>query len=159
MSALKYVCKYLIDNNLTISCAESLTGGLITAELINYPGISKSLGCGFVTYSNESKNELLGVKKETLEKYGAVSHETAREMAGYLRKKAKSDIALASTGIAGPSGGSIKKPVGTVYLSLAIDNYIITRKFIFKGSRYSIRKQSVNQAIKLLRDGIKKYKP
>ena len=106
----------LLEKNLTIAVAESLTGGLVCSRLVSYPGISKSFLEGFVTYSNESKVRTLKVKKETLEKYGAVSEETAREMAYGAALVSGADIGVSTTGIAGPDGGSPEKPVGLVYI-------------------------------------------
>lgn len=110
----------LINNKLTISIAESCTGGLLCGRLVNYPGISQCLIEGIVTYSNDSKMRRIEVKKETLENFGAVSEETAIEMATGVAKAADSDIGISTTGIAGPDGGSVEKPVGLVYIGLYI---------------------------------------
>ncbi len=158
MDYLSLACRFLLENKLTIASAESLTGGLIAAELVNIPGISACFNYGYITYSNEAKISLLGVRKKTIETYGAVSEFTSREMAEGARKVSDSDIGLSSTGIAGPAGGSKEKPVGLCYISCAIDKYIITRKFIFKGSRYKIRLQAVNASMKLLYESINRYK-
>ena len=112
--------KALISKNLTLSLAESCTGGLIAARLTNIPGASGAFISSAVTYSNEAKSALLGVREETLREYGAVSRQTAREMAEGARKASGSDIALSVTGIAGPDGGSAEKPVGLVYLGISI---------------------------------------
>ena len=110
------VAKKLIDRGLTISCAESCTGGMFASTLIGVDGISSVFERGIVTYSNRAKMEELGVKEETLAQYGAVSEETAREMTAGLKKKTGSDVCISVTGIAGPDGGTEEKPVGLVYV-------------------------------------------
>lgn len=114
------VAKLLIEKKLTISTAESCTGGMIASTLINYPGISEVLLEGAVTYSNEAKHKRLGVKNETLDKYGAVSEETAMEMAIGIAKTAGTDVSIVTTGIAGPGGGTKEKPVGLVYVGIYV---------------------------------------
>lgn len=151
--------KLLVDKNLTVSTAESCTGGLIAGTLINYPGISSVFSEGFITYSNEAKVKLIGVKKETIDKYGAVSEETAKEMAEGVAKTTESKVAIAVTGIAGPSGGSYEKPVGLVYGSLYIDGDLMVRRFNFKGDRQQIRYSTVSEMLQWLYDEIiKRYK-
>lgn len=115
------VANMLLDKNITISCAESCTGGLFAGTLINTDGISKVFDRGIVTYSNEAKIKELGVKAETLDTFGAVSPETAAEMAEGIRAKTGTDMAVSVTGIAGPGGGSADKPVGLVYIGIAYD--------------------------------------
>lgn len=115
------VANMLLDKNITISCAESCTGGLFAGTLINTDGISKVFDRGIVTYSNEAKIKELGVKVETLDTFGAVSPETAAEMAEGIRAKTGTDMAVSVTGIAGPGGGSADKPVGLVYIGIAYD--------------------------------------
>ena len=112
------VAKLLLEKNITISCAESCTGGLFAGRLTDVSGISKVFERGIVTYSNRAKMEELGVKAETLEKFGAVSEETAAEMAEGLSKKTGSDLCVSVTGIAGPEGGSEEKPVGLAYIGI-----------------------------------------
>ena len=115
------VANMLLDKNITISCAESCTGGLFAGTLINTDGISKVFDRGIVTYSNEAKIKELGVKAETLDTFGAVSPETAAEMAEGIRVKTGTDMTVSVTGIAGPGGGSADKPVGLVYIGIAYD--------------------------------------
>ncbi len=115
------VANMLLEKNITISCAESCTGGLFAGTLINTDGISKVFDRGIVTYSNEAKIKELGVKAETLDTFGAVSPETAAEMAEGIRAKTGTDMAVSVTGIAGPGGGSADKPVGLVYIGIAYD--------------------------------------
>jgi len=142
----------LRKNNLTLSIAESCTGGLISHRITNIPGSSDYYDRGVITYSNKSKMELLEVPKLILERFGAVSEETARAMANGVRKLADSDFGLAVTGIAGPSGGTSTKPVGLVYISCATDKSTIVRKFRFNGSRSEIKEQTSQEALRLVLD-------
>lgn len=128
---------------MSISTAESCTGGMIASKLIDVSGVSSVFKEGLVTYSNEAKMKRLGVKKETLEKYGAVSEETAREMVLGL----DSDIAIATTGIAGPDGGSAEKPVGLVYIGIRVKDEIYIERKIFSGDRNKIRERAVSQSL------------
>ena len=112
------VGRLLISKNITVSCAESCTGGLFAGTLTDIPGISCVFDRGIVTYSNKAKMEELGVKEETLETFGAVSSQTAAEMAQGLAEKTGSDLCISVTGIAGPDGGSLRKPVGTAYVGI-----------------------------------------
>ena len=118
----------LMAKNITISSAESCTGGMFAEKLTSVPGISAVFGRSFVTYSNEAKEEILGVKKETLEKHGAVSEETAMEMAKGLRKVSGSRICVSVTGVAGPDGGTPEKPVGLVFIGAVCDDKEVCRK-------------------------------
>ncbi len=129
----------LLENNITLAAAESCTGGLISETLTNVPGISKIFMGGAVTYSNEAKEEYLGVKHQTLTAHGAVSRETAREMAEGVRKRLKTDIGVSITGIAGPDGGTPEKPVGLVYIGLASEKGTITKELRLQGNRRRIR--------------------
>lgn len=131
--------------------AESCTGGLIIALLTDIPGSSSMIDRGFVTYSNEAKQDMLGVRAETLEKHGAVSRETALEMAAGALVNSRAGIALSVTGIAGPDGGSAEKPVGLVWFGLAVtgkEPVAEKRQFENRGRDY-IRKQSVRTALEL----------
>ena len=110
------VIRLLQESKLTVTTAESCTGGLIAGTLVNVAGASDVLGEAYVTYSNEAKQRLVGVRAETLEQFGAVSEQTAREMAAGAAKAAGADVAFSSTGIAGPGGGTKEKPVGLVYI-------------------------------------------
>lgn len=144
----------LYEKKMTISTAESCTGGLIAGAVINVPGASAVYNEGFITYSNAAKEKYLGVKKETLEKYGAVSKETVVEMAQGCASAAKADVALVSSGIAGPEGGTKEKPVGLVYIGCYVRGNIRTVKNVFSGTRQEVRKQTVEAAIKLAVDMI-----
>ena len=139
------IFEYLTMNekNLTISTAESCTGGMIASKLVDVSGISKSFMEGLVTYSNASKTKRLKVKKETLEKYGAVSEETAREMRAGLT----TDIGISTTGIAGPDGGTKEKPVGLVYIGIKVENEIQVFRKELKGDRNKIRQRASMYAL------------
>lgn len=143
--------KMLTDKKFTISSAESCTGGMIAAKLVNYPGISEVFKEGAVTYSNEAKINRLGVKKTTLDKYGAVSYETAREMAEGIAKTSNTYIGISTTGIAGPGGGSTEKPVGLVYMGLYIKGRVQAKKFQYFGSRNTVRKRATMSALDWVR--------
>lgn len=145
------VAKLLVKNNMTIAVSESCTGGMVSSKLIDYPGISQSFIEGCVTYSNEAKMNRLGVKKETLDKYGAVSSETAIEMAVGIAKNLNTNIGLSTTGVAGPGGGTDEKPVGLVYIGIYINGDVNVKKCNFSGSRDKIRSRATNEALNLLR--------
>jgi len=129
----------LLENNITISTAESCTGGLISEMLTNIPGISKVFMGGAVTYSNKANVECLGVNELTLQKFGAVSRETATEMAIGIRNKLKTDISVSITGIAGPDGGTPEKPVGLIYIGLSSEKGTIIKEIKILGNRKKIR--------------------
>lgn len=145
------VAELLIKHNLTITTAESCTGGLIAGTLVNVPGISGQFQEGYITYSNEAKEKLLGVSHETLQKYGAVSSQTAKEMALGVQKAANADISIISTGIAGPDGGTAEKPVGLVYLACCYQGDVKVEKHIFDGNRQEVRAASVQKALSLIK--------
>ena len=151
LSIEEEVSKLLINQKLNIAVAESCTGGMVSARLINYPGISKVFIEGCVTYSNESKIKRLGVKKETLDEFGAVSEQTAIEMAQGIAKGFDTNVGLSTTGIAGPDGASEEKPVGLVYIGIYINGKTLVYKNIFKGDRSSIREQTVNEILNKLK--------
>ena len=144
----------LTKKKFRIALAESCTGGLVCQHLTNIPGSSFWFDRGFVTYSNESKMELLKVSQTSLTKFGAVSKEIASEMALGALNASHADIALSITGIAGPSGGSIEKPIGTVFFAIAYQNKVVFNvSKIFPGSRENIRESSclfaLNQVLAL----------
>lgn len=145
------VGKMLIDKELTISTAESCTGGLLAGKIINCPGISSVFMEGAVTYSNKSKMRAIGVSKETLDKYGAVSPETAAEMAEGIAKVSGTDIGLSTTGIAGPDGGTAEKPVGLVYAGLYLKGMVKTIRLNLNGNRQNVRSLTVIRALDFLR--------
>ncbi len=129
------VARLLIENNIKLAIAESCTGGLIGHRLTNVPGSSKFLLADLVTYSNEMKQELLGVSEDTLKTFGAVSEECVREMAAGARKRAGADVGIATSGIAGPDGGTPDKPVGTVCIALDSEDVKTSRRYQMRGTR------------------------
>jgi len=145
------IAKLLTERGETVSTAESCTGGLIARRLTELPGSSKYFMEGAVTYSNDAKVRTLAVLQETLDKFGAVSSETAEAMARGMRERAKTDYAISVTGVAGPDGGSDDKPVGTVWFGLADKREVKTIKVFFPGDRYLIRWRSSQAALDLLR--------
>lgn len=145
------VGELLKEKSLTLSVAESCTGGLISHLLTQVPGSSVYFERGIVAYSNRSKQELLGVKSGTLDKHGAVSSAVAREMANGIREKTGTDLGLSVTGIAGPEGGSIEKPVGLVYFGLASPKKSYGKSHRFIGSREAIKMKSALAGLNILR--------
>ena len=149
-SQAKKILQILEEKNLKIASAESCTGGLLSALFTEIPGSSKAFERSFVTYSNAAKIEMLGVKKSTLENFGAVSEEVAKEMAIGVIKNSQSGVSVAITGIAGPNGGSAEKPVGLVYIATCADKKISVRKFYFSGDRSEIRKSTLIAALEMI---------
>lgn len=145
------VGELLIQKNLTVSLAESCSGGLVSHRLTNVPGISKCYLCGVVSYSNQAKSELLRISADLIKDKGAVSPEVAREMARGARCTARSDLSLGITGIAGPTGGSREKPVGLVYIALATKEAEICKRYLFSGDRETIKWKASQAALDLLR--------
>lgn len=137
----------LREKKMKIACAESCTGGLLSSIITEIPGSSDYFERSYITYSNQSKIEMLGVNKETIEKFGAVSFECAKEMVEQLKKITNCEVCVSITGIAGPTGGSVVKPVGLVYTGFFIYNKIIVEKNIFKGNRHNIRISTVDFVI------------
>lgn len=145
------VLKLLQERKMTLSLAESCTGGLIANRLTDVPGASESFICGITSYSNESKINILGVKEDTIRNYGAVSSQTAEEMAVGAKRIGGTDIGASITGIAGPDGGSAEKPVGLCYIGIAIGNEVKVHKLMFNGNRKKIKWNSSSKVIDLLR--------
>lgn len=145
------VCNMLLQKGLTLSTAESCTGGLLSGKIINFPGASNIYKEGVITYSNDAKIEKLSVSKETLAKYGAVSSECAKEMAEGIAKASNTDVSISVTGIAGPGGGTLEKPVGLVYIGLYIKGKVMSRECHFNGNRNNVRIRAVNTALDYLR--------
>lgn len=150
------VVRLLTKYELTVTTAESCTGGMVAAKIVNVPGASEVFNEGFITYSNKAKRKILDVSKNTLKKYGAVSEETAREMALGGVFAADTDACVAVTGIAGPDGGTEEKPVGLVYLACCLKNEVTVEECHFHGTRTEIREQSATAALDLLRRSILK---
>ena len=144
------VVEMLAGRDMTVVTAESCTGGLIAGTLINVPGASEVLNESYVTYSNEAKERLVNVNPETLRRYGAVSEQTAREMAEGAAWAAGADAALSSTGVAGPGGGTMEKPVGLVYVGCYVNGKTAVKECRFHGSRMENRLHTVEAALELL---------
>lgn len=140
----------LKEKNLHIAFAESCTGGMAAAELTSVPGASEVFELGVVSYSERIKNKVIDVKKTTLERYSVYSAETAQEMALGVLKLSDADIAAAVTGLAGPGGGTAKKPVGTVYIAVTDNNRTFLKEYHFQGDREEIRKQTVTEIFKCI---------
>lgn len=151
------VVRLLSENSLTLCTAESCTGGLVSARLVNVSGASDVFKCGHVTYSNKAKRRMLGVKKSTLDEHTAVSAEVAGEMAKGARKSCKADVAVSVTGLAGPGGGTEQIPVGTVYIGCDVKGKVTVREYHFSGNRSKIRENAAAAALTLVRDGILSY--
>ena len=149
---LKEVATHLIDNNLTIATAESCTGGLLAHYLTSISGSSAYFIQGIVSYSNHAKESLLGVSKKTLETHGAVSEQTAHEMAVGIQTNASTDIGISTTGIAGPTGGTAEKPVGLVYIGLASKNFVTVKQCNFNGNRMENKVSTCYEALQLLKN-------
>lgn len=146
------VVQNLISHNLKIASAESCTGGMFAANITDVSGASAIFDRGIVTYSNQAKVEELGVREDTLIKFGAVSKETAIEMAQGIKRVAVSDIGISVTGIAGPSGGTESKPVGLVYMCVAFEGRLVCRELRLKGNRAENRKNSVLNMFQMLNE-------
>jgi nicotinamide-nucleotide amidase len=142
--------KLLLKKKKTVAAAESCSGGELSARLTSQSGASKYFLLGVVTYSNKSKEVILGIPEKIIIKYGAVSTTIALLMARNIRQKIHADFGLSITGIAGPTGFTLAKPKGTVYIGLAAKNKNICRKFIFSGGRLAIRKKAAAEALRLL---------
>lgn len=145
------VCDDLLQNQLTVSLSESCTGGLLSDAFVQVPGISSIYMLGVTSYSNQAKEDVLGVKRETLKQFGAVSEQTAREMAEGVRKLGKTDIGLSTTGIAGPKSDDTKKPVGLVYIGLSTEKETIVKELHLSGSRARIRNMTVLHVFAMIR--------
>ena len=138
-------------HHLSITTAESCTGGLVAGRIVNVPGASEVLNQAIVTYANKAKMKMLGVSKKTLKKHGAVSKKTAKEMAKGAAKLAKADVAIAITGIAGPDGGTKEKPVGLVYIGCYVDGDVTVKECHFTGNREKVRDYAVVTSLDLAR--------
>lgn len=156
-SLLNTVSNKLKKKNLSIATAESCTGGLLAHLLTNISGSSEYFERGVVTYSNISKIELLGIPKETIKDYGAVSEETARAMAIGIKERSNVDIGISTTGIAGPTGGTKEKPVGLVYICIATSTNTQVKRFIFSENRLQNKERTCNEALKFLLDAITRW--
>lgn len=146
------VLDLLLKNRLSMAVAESCTGGMIADAIVSLPGASDVFDRGLVTYSNEAKTDELAVSENTLAEHGAVSEETAREMVEGLYKKTGCDVCVATTGIAGPGGGTDEKPVGLVYIGVCYKGKSFVRRFVFSGNRSRVRLHATINALNLVRE-------
>ncbi|MBR0085377.1 MAG: nicotinamide-nucleotide amidohydrolase family protein, partial [Lachnospiraceae bacterium] len=147
----------LRDRRMTIATAESCTGGLLAGRLVNVSGASEVFEQGFITYSDYAKNHLINVPQDILDKYGAVSEQTAKAMAVNVAEVSGARVGVGITGIAGPLGGTPEKPVGLVYISCSINGEAKVNRYVFKGSRQMIREQSVMYALDMIRTMVNDY--
>ncbi|MFA6506187.1 MAG: nicotinamide-nucleotide amidohydrolase family protein [Treponemataceae bacterium] len=154
-SVVAEIAAIAAEKKLTIATAESCTGGLVSAHLVDWAGASAFFLEGAVTYSNNSKIARLDVKPETLAQFGAVSVETAEEMAEGIARRSGADAGVSTTGIAGPDGGTAEKPVGLVYVGVYVNGFVSAERCFFKGTRNEIREHATLKALCLLRDAIK----
>ncbi len=139
----------LMQRNWRISTAESCTGGLVSAALTNVDGSSGWFEYGVVSYANQAKEQLLGVKPEVIAQHGAVSEQVVRAMATGARNLSESDVAIAVSGVAGPGGGTVLKPVGTIWIGWAVPGDIVhAQDFLFSGDRYAVRQSAVDAALR-----------
>ncbi len=159
------VVQLLVSKKLTLSTAESCTGGLVSAAVVSVSGASEVFGYGACTYANEAKMKLLGVKSETLDTVGAVSEETAMEMAAGIRALSGSDYGVSTTGIAGPGGGTPEKPVGTVWIGVSSPEKTYAVRYIFDGEEFkeygdkrtAIRYEAVYTALSMIKNEIENH--
>ena len=143
MYSYKIIIKQLLKRNISISIAESCTGGLLSSKFISVAGISKIFNLGLIPYSNKSKSSLLKISQNDLKKYGSVSHQTASLMVKNLHQLTKSKLCISTTGIAGPSGGTRTKPVGLIYFGIKYRNKTIISEKKFYGSRLQVQQKTV----------------
>ncbi len=148
------VAALLTRRGFTVTTAESCTGGLLAGRLLNAAGVSRVYKEGYITYSNEAKEKLLHVSHETLADYGAVSEQTALEMVRGAARQAGAQAALATTGIAGPDGGTQEKPVGLVYIGCYVNGVTIVEEHIFAGERAQVRALAVEASLLLLEQAL-----
>lgn len=156
MTLEERVVKKLLQRGYTVTTAESCTGGLLAGRLLNVSGASEVYNEGHITYANAAKEKILGVKHETLEQFGAVSKETAEEMARGVAKAACANVALSTTGIAGPGGGTPEKPVGLIYIGCCIEENVRVKELRLHGTREQNRSDTVEAALQLLHEMLQK---
>ena len=145
------IVRLLRESNRTLTFVESCTGGLLSATLLDAPGASEVFRQGYITYCDEAKHSMVGVREATLEKYTAVSAQTAEEMAFGGAKAAKAEACVSVTGLAGPGGGTPEKPVGLVYIGCCVDGEVGAYEYRFSGNRREIRQQAVTAALNILK--------
>lgn len=154
MTLEKQVIERLGEKGYKISTAESCTGGLIAGTLVNVAGASEVFEEGYITYANQAKIKLLGVSEQTLKSFGAVSEQVASQMAAGCAGAAGAEVGIASTGIAGPDGGSPEKPVGLVYLGCSVKERVVVKRYLLEGDRRQIREGAVQEALKLILESL-----
>ena len=153
---MKSLIKKLKTKKLKISVAESCTGGLLASKITSISGASKVFNLGLITYSNQAKIKVLKINKNIIRKYGAVSYQCCFAMVNNLSKISKANINISITGIAGPNGGTKKKPIGLVYIGLTNGNKIVVKKYLFKkNGRSYIQRNTVRKSLKLILTSIK----
>ena len=150
--SVKQIHKFLIKNNQSLSVAESCTGGLLSSLLTRSSGSSVYFKLGVVAYSNQAKHRILSIPLKMMKQKGSVSRDVARSMAQAVRRLAKTDLGIGITGIAGPTGGSPQKPVGTVFIAVSGKRKTISKEFHFTGNRTTIRNKSALKALELLKE-------
>ena len=153
MTIEEQLVQKLSERGMTVTTAESCTGGLLAGRLLDVAGASEIYQEGYITYANEAKERILGVSHETLETFGAVSRQTAEEMARGAAKIAGAKAALSTTGIAGPGGGTAEKPVGLIYVACYVDDTVRVKELHLSGTRRENRNEAVEQALQLF-DGM-----
>ena len=146
-----------LEKNLTITSAESCTGGMIASSIVSISGSSAIFKSSVVTYSNDMKSKILNIPLKLITKNGAVSSIIAYNMASNVLNVMNADISIAVTGIAGPSGGNIDKPVGLVYIGIGTKKNVVTKKYLFKGNRLRIRQETTLEALKLSNEIIESF--
>ena len=139
-----------IERKIKVATAESCTGGMISEQITSVSGSSAVIEFGLCSYSNRIKREILGVSEETLEKFSEYSEQCAKEMAEGARRLSGADIAVSTTGVAGPTGGSPEHPVGEVFIGISSEKGVFAKRFLFSGSREDIRLQATKNALKML---------
>ena len=149
MNGAEKLLELAVSKGITASVAESCTGGLLGGRITSVPGSSEYFAGGVIAYSNRIKERILNVSAETLANFGAVSEQCAREMVVGVRELFGTELGIAITGIAGPSGGTADKPVGTVYIAVALGDRIVVERFRFGGDREAVRSQSVEAALEM----------
>lgn len=157
MTIEEQIVSLLLEKQYTVTTAESCTGGLLAGRILNVSGASSVYNEGHITYSNEAKERILGVSHDTLETYGAVSPQTAEEMARGAARIANANVGLSTTGIAGPGGGTKEKPVGLIYIGCCINGKCTVRELRLQGSREENRRDTVLNVLKFLLENLSNY--
>ena len=146
-----------LEKDLTVTSAESCTGGMIASSIVSISGSSAIFKSSVVTYSNDMKSKILNIPLKLITENGAVSNIIAHNMASNVLSVMNADISIAVTGIAGPSGGNIDKPVGLVYIGIGTKTNVVTKKYLFKGNRLKIRQETTLEALKLSNEIIERF--